>query len=301
MIDAATYRKIDILNMDYNIQQENINKIQNLLLRELNNTRFCPPKIIKYVEKCNQYMKISSGPIALHYIYKDILDESFYKILRTLKHCLLIHDDCKLRKNFNIYIAFTPYKRYICKTKPIDSVNINGGFTNTSLNDIFILRKEEYTKVIIHEMLHHSKEIHNDNWPSVYIKELKKEFNISHLTKLVPNEAVVELWATIYYILFLSFEYKIDVKTLLNVELQYSMSQSNKILKKQNTMPWVEYTNSYCYIIFKTILLIAYMKMTLPQNNPEAISKYLITHKGDIIKKNAKYDKTLRMMKLSDL
>ena len=301
MIDATTYHKMDILNMAYDIKYDSVDKIQPLLLQELKSTRFCPPKIIKYVEKCNQYVKISSGPIALHYIYKDSLDESLYKILRTLKHCNLIHQDCKMHKHFNIYIAFTRYKRYICKTKPIDSVNINGGFTNTSLNDIFILRKEEYTKVIIHEMLHHAKEIHNDNWPQIYKKELKKEFNISHLTKLEPNEAVVELWATIYYILFLSFEYNVDFKTLLNVELQYSMSQSNKLLKKQNAEPWIEYTNSYCYIIFKTILLIAYMKSKLPQNTPEAICKYLITHKDDIIIKNEKYDKSLRMMKLSDL
>lgn len=298
MINAKTYAE---MNISYSIKQDNVKNILHKVLEELRNTRFCPSKIINYVKDCNQYLIVSAGPITLHYIYKDQLDESLHKILRTLKQCILLHKHFKIKHQFNIFIMFTPFKRYICKNKPIDSININGGFTSLQDNNIFILRKEEYKKVILHEMLHHVKDVHNENWSSKCIKELKTAFNISPTTRLIPNEAVVELWATIYYVLFLSFEYKTDFKSLLNIELNFSMYQSSKLLKKQNNKPWFEYTNAYCYIVFKTILLKAYIENMLPPNLPESICNYLINHKNDVSNEHTINDNSLRMMKLSDL
>jgi hypothetical protein len=151
-------------------------------------------------------------------------------------------------------------------------------------------------------MLHHVKSIHHDHWPTSDVAELKKTFNIAEQTVLIPNEAIVELCATIVYIYFLSSEYNLNFNTLLESELKHSLHQSSKILRKQGNNPWVEYSNAYCYIVFKTILLHAYINNRLPNNIPHDITSYLILHKNDIPKyiyRNT--DKSLRIMKLSDL
>jgi hypothetical protein len=305
MIDIKNirYHTISIWDMEYQIKELDIMLIKPMVLSKLQEMRFCPSKILQYAKSCNQYLQISYGPITLHYLYIDKLHESIYKILRTLKYCLLIHKNFNMTKNFDIYIVYSPFKRYIQSKGPVDTIHINGGFTSHNDNDIFIIRCEEYTKVILHEMLHHVKKIHNDNWSLSNILKLKNTFNIDSKTTLIPNEAVVELWATISYLSFLSKEYNISFKTLLKIELQYSLYQSKKLLKKQNNKPWFEYSNAYCYIIFKTILFDAYIKNKLPANNPNVITEYLIAHK-DVIKKpkmTDNFDKGLRMMKLSDL
>ena len=289
--------------MEYQMEQLDIMRIKPMILSELQGTRFCPPKILQYAKSCNQYLKISYGPITLHFIYIDTLHESIYKVLRTLKYCNMLHKQFNMTKSYNIYITCSPFKRFIPAKGPINTCHINGGFTSHNDNNIFIIRQEEYAKVILHEMLHHVKQIHNDNWSLSNILKLKYAFNIDNKTTLVPNEAVVELWATISYLNFLSKEYNISFKTLLKTELQYSLYQSKKLLKKQDNKPWFEYTNAFCYIIFKTILLDAYIKNKLPPNNPNEITEYLITHK-DVIKKPKKtdrFDKGLRMMRFSDL
>jgi hypothetical protein len=302
-IHKLDYNSVSIWNMNYTITEYNVNKIKDMFVSELKTSRFCPAKIRDYAEKCNKYIHVSCGPITLHLLYVDTLHENLYKILRTLKHCILIHNFFNMTEAFNIYIMFSPYKRYIYQNKPIDVININGGFTNPNENKIFIIRQEEYAKVIIHEMLHHVKSIHHDHWSVSDIAELKKTFNIAEQTVLIPNEAVVELWATLFFISFMSSEYNIKFKTLLQSELKHSLYQTSKILKKQGNNPWTEYSNAYCYIVFKTILLHAYINNILPDNTPHDITRYLILHKTDLpkyIHRNTP-DKSLRMMKLSDL
>jgi hypothetical protein len=296
------YNSLSIFDMNYKISYEDINNIRVNLLHELGSTCFCPKKIFDYASSCNKYIKISSEHITLHLIYKGILKESIYKLLRTIKQCTIIKKHYELYKHFDIFIVFSPYKRYIVANRPIDTIHINGGSTATNDNKIFIIRHEEYAKVILHELIHHVKQIHNDDWSVNNIQKLKETFNISPDTLLIPNEAIVELWATIYYIIFLSLEYKIPFNILIKKELEYSFIQSNKIIKKQQNRLWIEHTNAFCYIIFKTILLKAFIEKGILLLDPNDITEYLIKNNLlPYIIKLKDTDKSLRMMSLSDL
>lgn len=251
---------------------------------DFKSTSFFPKKMSLYLDKCNKILKISYKYIHLHYIYYDVLNESIYKILRTIKHIYVIKKLYNIEKNFNIYILFSPYKRHIRKGY-ITPYNINGGFTNTNNNDIFIIRREDYTKVIIHELMHHHKLLNMNNWDSNILNELKRSFNIADKTILLPNEAIIELFAVILHTMFLSFEYNIDYYKLLDKEKEFAIIQYSKLLKKQNNNEWYESTNAYCYIVFKTILLcnidIFLKYFTIPYDT-KYIKDFLLKYKNTI-------------------
>lgn len=268
---------------------------------------FVFPQITKYINKCKKYIIINFFNINLHIIYKNDNEINISSLLKTIKRCYTLSKIYKLSKIFNIYILMSPYKRFIPNTGIIKPVHINGGFTYTNSNEIFISRKEEYSKVILHEMIHHITNINNDNWDIDNINKLKKHFNISNKTKLIPNEAVVELWASIYNILFISFEYKIPYKILLYKELECTLNQSYKLKLFQKNKEWVENTNAYCYVIFKTILLYNFKKLMKTYKYPydiDAITSFLIKNSTlPVIKKNiSKYrnNNSLCMMLFSD-
>jgi hypothetical protein len=191
------------------------------------------------------------------------------------------------------------------KKRKITPFHINGGFTDIKDDNIYVFRIEEFSKVILHEILHHIPHVHKNNWTADQIYRLKKVFNVAADTELIPNEAVVELWATIMHILFLSFEYKIEYREILNTELQHSIELSEVILDKQSCLPnslWSETSNAISYILFKTILL--YHINDIKSWDPSYITDFLIKHhdtvqlSGDrkIVAKQS-----LRIMKTSDL
>ena len=248
--------------------------------------------------------------IKLNFYYYNVCPILLSKILMSVKRAVAVKQYFNINKSLEINVVLSPYKRYIPVKKCITPDHINGGYTTTSEGKIFVIRSEEYSKVIVHEIIHHVTNINKHNFPMDNTNELKGVFNISEETTLIPNEAIVELWATLLNCAFLSFEFHIPFQKLLDLEIQYSIMQSNKILKKQGSKVWEERTNAYCYIIFKTILLYNLKKFTEGYTFPydtNYITKFLIDHKK--IPSVAKYAKmfsvirgakSLRMMMLSD-
>lgn len=289
--------KIDIINdVPYNFLLENFD------------SKYVFPKIITYIKNCKKYIIITYNNIRFHIFYiknNDIIIRHLIKSIMRAYTLTKINNYSHI--TFNIYILMSHYKRFIPKKGIINTKHINGGFTSLTddLNrQIFISRKEEYSKVILHEIIHHFKHINNENWDNFNITKLKKHFKISSMTKLNPNEAFVELWATIYHILLISYEYKINYKILLKKEINNSLSQSYKLLEFNKNKYWKEKTNSYCYIIFKTILLYNFNKLIKIYAFPYDISlmtNFLIKYSKLPLKNiSHKKNNSLRMMILSD-
>jgi len=157
--------------------------------------------------------------------------------------------------HFEIYIAPHTGKR----TFPIDGSivqpkHINGAFTyvragapshtpatTTSKPDpvpvkIYIFRQEEFPKVMLHEICHHLP-YHTPptKWHPDILGEFYRYFGIDATgcpnqcrVRLEPNEAIVEFWATIFHIMFLSIESK-DLRrfpALLECEKKWSDQQA---------------------------------------------------------------------------
>lgn len=274
-----------------------INKIKEYFYKNCNGN-YTFKEINDYIGKCYYYKIIKYNNIKLIILYdkKNVYNYLFFK--KIIKRLYLISNN----KILNYYILLSPFKRFIPKNDIIKPININGGFTFINGNNIYVYRKEELPKVLLHETIHH---LINIEWKEENIKRLKKEFNIDEKTELNPNEAIIELFATILQIYFIS---KNNFIKLIKEEINYSKYKCYQLLKLLENKKWYEITNAYCYIIFKTILLINFKKYIKEKKfifNDDYITDFLIKYKKiSLLDKNPtkkRKNNSLCMMIYSDM
>jgi hypothetical protein len=253
------------------------------------------PEVSSYIDNINLFkiIKYKNLKIKLYYNTNDNLDIEFIK--RVIKRGSLILK----RKLMTIHLIPSPAKKILKEDGIMTSENINSGFTYINRNDIYIFRKEEFPKVIIHELIHHDLNIHQDIFKEENNKLLKKHFNIAESTKLILNETIIELWATILQLAFVSIDYKIEFRKLYKMELIYSLYKCHQIFKIQDGKEWIDECNIYCYIIFKTILLNylnEFIKIYMYPNKYDdtLLTKFIIKYsKIPDIKKNPEFSKKI--------
>ena len=215
-----------------------MSNLKKFILNNLEDSKFIFKDVFKYLISSKYYKIFKYKNIKFYFLYNNPYDINIEKINKLLLRCYKLDSI----NNINIYIILSESKRFLPK-KIIKPININGGFTFSNNNDIFIIRKEEYPKVILHEILHHNKNIDNHNWSHNNIKKLKEHFNIHCNTVLIPNEAIIELWATINHLKFISEDYKLNFNKLLKEEIKYSLYKSYQILNLQKNIVY-DYCNS---------------------------------------------------------
>jgi hypothetical protein len=217
----------------------------------------------KYLQKCNECYHITHKELNMYVILETkITPKIVKKLFKNLYRVYLISKIYNISKwgnyIFNYYIIMNPLKRFMPSKKEevIDAVNINGGYTYINKNNIYIIREEDYEKVIIHELLHHNTLIHQEDWEAQNIKRLKEHFKIDKNMLLIPNEAIIETFACILNTVYHSIETGTSFNENLKRDQEHSVILAKKILDKQNGELWNEKTHSYCYIVFKTIFYV---------------------------------------------
>ncbi len=219
---------------------------------------------VSNIENYNRYIKIIV--IWLHICNKY-----------TTKNCSNI---------LKIYLNLTPFKKNLPKNRSeiIGYEHINTGMTYRCVtdNEIFIYRKEEWFKVLIHETFH-SYGLDIDYYDNNKLKsQISKLFPIDSTFNIA--ETYTEVWARILnccFCSFLSSKDKSDYELFLNFSLQieriFSIMQMNKILSfmglqykdlwddspiskgLRNTL-YKEQSNAFCYFILGGILMNDYVK-----------------------------------------
>lgn len=271
---------------------------------------FCPKDIKEYFSVCNNCTTIScKGKMTYHVMWSGVLSVPMTAILRSMRQALVVREAFGIRKDMCIYVIMSPSKRHLPhKNEQVDCQHVNGGFTSCGDSEIFVLRSEEFSKVILHELLHHCTFI-NDN-RNYANRELKKAFNVSKSTLLLHNEAVIEYWASLLHCFFLSVEYGMAFDSLMRIETSFSMLQAGKILRKQGTSVWEERTNSFAYIVLKAILLknhVKFSKIAYPYDAGE-VTDFMVRNRSSVKKDDSfgrvfsetRHRDSLRMMYLSD-
>lgn len=284
----------------------NIEDIKNELKSHFTQN-FNIPEVISYINEINniKIIKYKNLTFKIYYNTNDNLD--FYLIKKIMKRGVFILK----KKVMTIHLIPSPAKKILKDDQIMTSENINSGFTYINKNDIYIFRKEEFPKVILHELIHHDLNIHQNNFSEDNKKKLKKHFNISHKTTLILNETIIELWATIFQLAFVSIDYNLEFKKLYYMEVLYSLYKCHQIFKIQNKNEWNDKCNIFGYIIFKTILLVylnEFIKIYMyPMKYDETLlTNFLIKHsKIPDIQENPKFssrpDNSLCFMLFSDL
>jgi len=247
------------------------------------------PEVINYIDEITDIYLYKYENIEIRVYYRKEKDEiNIQKIHKILKRAYQITNNCK-NKLFIIHLIFSPAKKEFHYKKMITARNVNSGFTYARGNDIFIFRREEYPKVIIHELLHHQELIDQSLFPSTKDKnELMNHFNINKNTILILNETIIELWALIMHLSFIATEYKLDINELFEIETKYSIYKSWQILKLQDTYKdkqWCDKCNIYAYIIFKMIIMTKIKEFfsiySFPYNQTK-IKDFIIKHSNEL-------------------
>jgi hypothetical protein len=248
----------------------------------------------EYLQKCNKSYHITYKGLNMYIsMRRKITKKERIQVFKNLYRVYLISKLYNISKwgnyIFNYYIIMNPLKRCLPSKKndQIDVKHVNGGFTYISKNNIYIVRKEDYEKVIIHELLHHNILIHKEEWLELNIKRLREHFNIHQNMLLIPNEAIIETYACVLNTIFYSIETGTSLKNNLKKDQEHSIQLVKKILEKQGVEKWNEKTHSYCYIVFKTILYVYFNNFLKKNiyNNDTAITDFLIKYSPPIYKK----------------
>lgn len=243
----------------------------------------------KYMLKCSRCYHITYKELNMYVLLRTKMTPQMRtQLFRNLYRVYLISQIYQISKRgdyiFNYFVIMNPQKRCLPTKKGqiMDAVNINGGYTYINKNNIYIIRKEDYNKVIIHELLHHNTLIHKQEWEEQNIKRLKAHFKIHPNMLLIPNEAIIETYACILNTVFYSIETGTSLRENLKRDREHSINLTQKILDRQGDQLWDEKTHSYCYIVFKTILYVyfnEFLKIYKYHNDTE-ITDFLIKYSG---------------------
>jgi hypothetical protein len=239
--------------LDSNIKKNILNELKELdfISNELANML----NVSKYIEF--SYKNISLNTIPVNYISNDIITTVIKRIYTLVKIYSI---------TYPLRIWFIPIKskrRFPVKGEIVDSKHINGGYTYLHNHNIFVYRYEDFEKVILHEVLHNS--ILQIPWADKNISELRELFKINNKSSFQPTEAFIEFWAIYYHVRFIAYETGKSFSNLLEKEILWNLYLTRKLLKYQKKYfeekGWYEYTNSFSYIIIKTILLCNWRKI----------------------------------------
>tara|TARA_Y100000816_G_C26083074_1_gene571122 strand:+ start:858 stop:1862 length:1005 start_codon:yes stop_codon:yes gene_type:complete len=275
MILQILYNKLNkyynnIVLKDFNYK---LTKVKNIKLID---THFIPDKVRLYIQKnliykYNIIYKFKNISINVKYFSKKEVPINTFKII--LKRIIFMMIISNTYININIDIYDTPYKKkFNCnnekKCGKLETNNVNSGLNYS--NNIIIFRKEEYLKLLLHELIHaldldYKYETLQQN------KIIFETFNVNS-NNLLINESYVETWAIILNTYCVLQEKNINTldnfKKLLKKELAHSLLQCAKLcvyyniddfnkiyLNHKNTIYYKDNVNTFSYHIIKTINL----------------------------------------------
>lgn len=247
--------------IEVNVEYKRLtNELKDYLREEFKHLYFIHEELEQLL-KSRKYCTYHYNNIKLQFLVVNNIDnDKMYNLMKRIYTIIKIYD---IKYPINIWFIPTNSKRHFPRNGEIvDRVNINGGYTYLSKHTIFIYRYEDFEKVILHEVLHNTEL--QIPWSNKCLKELCELFNISYHSEFDPTEAFIEMWAIYYHILFISYESGIDFNKLIDKEIEWSMFLSKKLLKYKDKYfkdKWIERTNSFSYIILKTIFLCNWKKL----------------------------------------
>jgi hypothetical protein len=278
-------QKVKEVIEDYLFMKRNINE-------PLFESKFVIQEIKDYIHKEVNYVKkykfnVKNRQIeVLFYLEKNnTMNDELIKII-TILLFLSTYALNGCSKHLTIHII--PSK--ITKELPnetieiLDAQHVNSAVTTscTTNGSIIIYRKEEYIKILIHELFHVLGLDFSSYFKEDYIQLLREKLNIQ--SDYLIYEAYNEFWATIINTLFYSVIHTREESILdnynkyINIEKTFSLFQMIKILsfmhltyddlwsnneknKIMRKMLYKEQTNVLAYYIIKTILLMHDVKV----------------------------------------
>jgi len=179
------------------------------------------------------------------------------KLFNNYNELTVHYFDCKLKKKF-------PNKKGIILTEE----NCNSGSSYVGSYLMFVYRREEYIRVLIHELIHSffgDYELIDDNLN----KEFTNYFCLKYDDNINVNETYTETLATILNLIYhylesdrrLSIEkmfqkeFKYSILTASSILKHYSFHSINQLLKSNKCKKMEQKTSVFNYYILKPFML----------------------------------------------
>ena len=274
-----------------------------VIKKELITSKFTLSETETYLNTFNVNTSVHTtlicGPITINILTKNNKDIPLYLLLtRIIKRLYIVYNLFKINKQFQFWLIPTNVNKLFPKRGVVTPKHVNGGFTYisndayTSIANIYIYRREEFPKVMLHELMHHSyiDVSNNPKFNNNFVNKLKTICDIDINTSFLPNEGIVEAWALLLQSLFISCEYNISFNEIINIEKQWSIKQTSRLLfyktnrNNTNHNDWVETTNSYCYFVIKTFL-ISNIDNFITNINNNTLDTYLLSNMQNYLSK----------------
>ena len=241
------------------------NKFNNILNKESVNIHYK----INVFEPFNTKINIYTSTLQINYI-KKLLNYILF-----IEYLAIYHWNFKNIHPLNIYLVPLNIKKNLpIKYEPISIENINSAATNIYFNepgrgDIFIWRKSEMTKVLVHELLH------SFNYDQNLIYLSNKDTKIFPINSLNLNETYTEFGANIICLGLNSYKNRgtfSDFKSTFTKKVEQEMELSCKNvrrllnynkLKNVNdflTNKYEQNASIFSYVVLKSAILFALVK-----------------------------------------
>lgn len=306
-------------NLHVSIHTEPLTPHIPALTREINDNPYVLPEVRAFLADASSYITVfRASTIELRVI--GCTPRDHWICQRVCRRAVTVQAVFPTTpETIVIWVFLSNAKRLMPSQGPITPEHINGGYTYLKGFEIYVLRREEFPKVVIHELIHHTKH-HCHDWSDHCLRELYDVFYISKhkcsvttmdtcSTSLQPNEAVVETWAEILHMIFVTIDYDIPFQQMYHAELNHAFQRTKQILAHQHTQvpEWREETHAYSYIVVRTLLLATFTSwaMTTPHNTDMLTAHIIKTWLNPVIQaqiRGAKpTNKSLRMTLFGDL
>ena len=309
----------DYCKIQYTTQLINITTLE-AIKKELSDTKFTLKETLTYLEtfsvNTSFHTVVICGPITINILSRNSKDIPPHLLLtRIIKRLYVVYNLLKINKQFQFWLIPTDVNKWFPKKGIVTPKHVNGGFTYitndayTNIANIYIYRREEFPKVMLHELIHHSyiDVSNNPKFNSTFVNKLKTICIIDNNTSFLPNEGIVEACALLLQSLFISYEYNIPFSTIINIEQKWSAKQTSRLLfyknNKNKDHNWEETSNSYCYFVIKTFL-ISNIDNFINNLNNNTLDTYLLLNIQNYlskIKQKQMHNNCFRMSVFGDL
>tara|TARA_B000000475_G_C16002063_1_gene449299 strand:+ start:584 stop:1843 length:1260 start_codon:yes stop_codon:yes gene_type:complete len=308
---AEQFVEISDKNKKMQINVREIKSLKELPKTELMDSNFMPGHIkddILY--NILGYMKtsinINGVMVNIYYGFFNKSDfnslkkikKEIYESIKIIKFCLM-YSKLKTMKSLNVYLYLTKAEKKIPKNPVLvlgpNNCNSAVTFACATNGRLMIYRKEEWKKVLIHELFHSLCLDFSGISYNKLKKNIKKIFDVQSDFEI--SESYSEFWATILNSCFISYNLLDDVDDVdtfllftdfcIQLERMFALFQMIKLLHfmglrytnlyKSDDLSsgfrkilYKEDTNVLCYYVIKTLLLFYnddFLKWCMMNNN----------------------------------
>lgn len=275
--------------------------VKRKLRDDLSGSTYTLKELSSFIDSTQYLTTLVCGGATLNVMHRGEAvnqDVPLETLVSAVKRTVCMLMVCKTEQNMVFWLLPSPcLKTFPRPSKDMSVSHANSAFTYINGNSVYIYRREEFAKVMLHETLHHVHSIDTYNeWSQPQLQKIFTIFRIHPSTKLRPNEAVVETWAELFHIAFLCNQYEFDFDTIYKMEFKWAILQAKRILRKQGTYAWREESHAYSYYVLRSLFMMRltdFMSLTEKKDIDGLINLAVSVFTGD------EYKRAIHSIKIS--